>query len=313
MRNPLPCALAAFILAWAAPALAETTVVDSTGRTVTIADQSRIASVGGAVTEILYALGLEDQIVAVDVTSLYPPRAMAEKASLGYMRTLSAEGVLATNPSVVIAVEGSGPPEVLDVLEHASVPFVLIPEAHDAAGVVAKIRLVADAAGVSEKGEALAAAVAEDLAALDAIRAAVPARRKAIFVLSMGSGGAPMVAGEHTLASTIFALAGVDNALTGFAGYKPANAEAVMAAAPDAVVLMSERGSHATAGDVFATPAFMGSPAAVNNRLILMPGSYLLALGPRTAHAARDLAAAVYPELDLPQLPARPWTEVQGE
>jgi ABC-type Fe3+-hydroxamate transport system substrate-binding protein len=75
------------------------TVKDATGRPVAISDATRIVSVGGAVTEILYALGLEQRVIAVDTTSLYPPRALAEKPNVGYMRQLSPEGVLALGPS----------------------------------------------------------------------------------------------------------------------------------------------------------------------------------------------------------------------
>ena len=118
-----------------------------------------------------------------------------------------------------------------------------------------------------------------------------------------------MVAGRDTLADTMFALAGVDNALAAMSGYKPASEEAAMAAAPDAVVLMGERSRETSPDTVFSVPAFKGTPAAEAGRLIPVSGAYLLALGPRTPHAARDLAAAIYPELDLPPLPAHPWTE----
>ena len=72
---------------------------DGTGRNVSIADTGRIVSIGGAVTEILYALGADKKIVGVDSTSLYPPRAMKDKPNVGYMRQLSAEGVLGLRPS----------------------------------------------------------------------------------------------------------------------------------------------------------------------------------------------------------------------
>ncbi len=310
MKAWLAGALAALFLSL--PAAAGTTVTDAAGRTVTIDDTSRIAAIGGAVTEILYALGVEDRIVAVDLTSLYPPRAQS-KPILGYMRTLSAEGVLSLNPSVVFAIKGSGPKEAIDVLENASVPFVLVPEATDAEGVGATIRFLADAVGEHEKGEALAQAVAADLDTVANLTAGIKERRKAVFVLSMAGGGAPMVAGTGTGADAIFALAGVDNALSAISGYKPANEEAALASEPDAIVIMSERGHDMTPEKVFAVPAFAGTPAAEHNRLVSLPGSYLLAFGPRTAHAARDLAAAVYPELALPPLPVRPWTEDAGE
>ncbi len=270
-------------------------------------DTSRIVSVGSAITEILYALGVEDRVVAVDTTSLYPPRAQ-EKASVGYMRALSAEGVLSVNPSIIIAVQGSGPAEAVAVLEAASVPFILIPEAVDADGVVRKIRAVAAAIGEPARGEALAAAVAADIATLASMRDRIETRRKAVFVLSMG-GGSPMVGGRDTGADAIFKLAGIDNALAAMSGYKPASEEAAIAAAPDAVVVMSERSHDLTAEDVFAVPAFAGTPAAEAGRFVSLPGIYLLGFGPRVAHAARDLAASVYPELGLPELPDRPWVD----
>jgi heme transport system substrate-binding protein len=121
------------------------TVRDAAGRTVTIKDARRIVSVGGAVTEILYALGLEQRVVAVDTTSLYPPRALTEKPNVGYMRQLSPEGVLGLGPSLVLAAEGSGPKETIAVLEAASVPFVQIPDRFTGAGIVEKIRLIAQA------------------------------------------------------------------------------------------------------------------------------------------------------------------------
>jgi iron complex transport system substrate-binding protein len=268
-------------------------------------DARRIVSIGGAVTEVLFALGLADRVIGIDLTSTYPPAAR-DKEQVGYMRALSAEGVLALTPDLVIAVEGSGPADAIEVLEKASVPFVLVPEAHDTAGVVAKIRLIAGLVGKEKEGEALASAVEEDLKSLEKIRGAIATHRKAIFVLGMSS-GAPLVSGEHTAADGIFSLAGVDNALSGFSGYKPASDEAAMAAKPDAVVIMAERAHEMTPARIFAAPAFLGTPAARDQRLIALSGGYLLNFGPRTAHAARDLAAAVYPELNLPDITPRPW------
>lgn len=296
----------AFFLAAGTAVAAPVTLVDAAGRTVTVADTSRIVAVGGTVTEILYALGVEDRIVGVDLTSTYPARTRA-KPSVGYMRTLSAEGVLSLAPSVVVAIDDSGPKEAIDVLERASVPFVLVPKAHDGPGVAKTIRFVAEAVGEKEKGEALAEAVLADLATLATLREGITDRRKAIFVLGMNA-GAPLVAGSGTSAADIFALAGVDNALAAMQGYKPASDEGALAAAPDAIVMMAERSHGVTDEAVLGAPAFVGTPAARNHRFFRMSGTYLLNFGPRSAHAARDLAAAIYPELNLPPLPERPWT-----
>jgi hypothetical protein len=114
-----------------APVAHAVTVRDAAGRNVDVKDASRIVSVGGAVTEILYALGLADRIVAVDSTSLFPAEALKQKPNVGYMRALSAEGVLGLNPSLVLAIEGSGPKETIAVLEAATVPLVRVPDRHD--------------------------------------------------------------------------------------------------------------------------------------------------------------------------------------
>src|SRR5258705_12806627 len=84
------------------------TVHDARNRDVTIADPARIVSIGGAITEILYALGFEDRLAGVDATSLYPPAGLRDKPNVGYMRPLSAEGGLGLNPSLVLAGAGCG-------------------------------------------------------------------------------------------------------------------------------------------------------------------------------------------------------------
>jgi iron complex transport system substrate-binding protein len=285
------------------------TVKDGAGRTHEIADVSRIVTIGGAVTEIVYALGFGDRVIAVDITSTYPAAATKSKPSVGYMRALSPEGVLALAPKIILAIEGSGPKDAVEVLSRASVPFVVVPEGYDEASVLRKVRFVAQALGVPEKGEAMAKQIAEDFAAVTAMRAKITAHRSAVFVLAVGN-GSPTIAGEHTSAEGIFKLAGVDNAIRGLHGYKPATPEATQAAQPQAVVTLFER-NHGLGEDVmFALPAFAGTPAAREKRLISIP-SYYLSFGPRAAHAAQKLAASVYPELALPQLPPRPWTEAE--
>ena len=129
-------------------------------------DTSRIASVGGSVTEIVYALGEQDKLVARDSTSIYPDAAL-KLPDVGYMRQLSPEGVLSVNPSGLLVLEGSGPKEAIDVLKKASIPFITVPETYDHAGILEKIRVVGKAFDADEKAAELAAAVDADLAAVE--------------------------------------------------------------------------------------------------------------------------------------------------
>lgn len=279
------------------------TVRDAAGRDVTVNDTSRIISVGGAVTEILYALGLEDRVVAVDTTSLYPVRALKEKPNVGYMRALSAEGVLGLNPSLVLAIEGAGPKETVSVLEQAAVPFVRVPDHYTADGIAEKVRLIANVAGVHDAGECLVTQVKADLGALEKLRARITQPKKVLFVFSFLN-GKPIVAGRNTAADGIIKLAGGVNAMEGSEGYKQIADEAVIAAAADTVLSMQRPLDGLDATTVFSNAAFATTPAAAQKSFVAMDGLYLLGFGPRTAAAARDLATQLYPSLGRDALPS---------
>lgn len=291
----LLAAICGFALADATLA-AGITVHDARNRDVTIGDAARIISIGGAITEILYALGFEDRLAGVDATSLYPAAALRDKANVGYMRQLSAEAVLGLNPSLVLAVQGSGPKETMDVLEAARVPLVLVPETFSEQGLLDKIKLVGRAMGADRRAECLTAAVSGDLSQLRELRAKVTKPARVIFVMSLLNGRA-MAAGQKTAANEIIALAGGVNAIDSYDGYKIINDEAIVAAKPD-VVLSIERSKDSLDADaVYQHPTFALTPVVANKAFISMEGLYLLGFGPRTAAAARDLSVRLYPDL----------------
>lgn len=271
---------------------------------VQTADASRIVSIGGAITEILYALGEEDKIVGVDTTSLYPPRAAREKPSVGYMRRLSPEGVLGLRPTLILAITGSGPKDTMVVLQAAKVSTVVVPDSYSGEGILDKIRTVARFTGEPARGECLVRRVSADLDALAKLKAAIGKRKRVLFVLSFINGRA-MAAGRGTAADGIIRMAGAVNAIDAFDGYKTISNEAVIAAKPDVVLTMERGGPGNVAADtVFTQPAFAATPAAATRAFVSMEGLYLLGFGPRSARAARDLALTLYPDLKAAPLPS---------
>ena len=264
----------------------------------------RIVAAGGVVTEVLYALGQQDKVVGVDTTSQWPPEALKDKKSVGYVRALSAEGVLSLKPSQVIAVEGAGPPDALALLKESGTPITMIPEALSPEAVVSKIAAIGKAAGVAEPAQQLAAAVKRRFDELDKLRSGLPRQKRVLFVLSLQN-GRTLVGGRATTADAIIALAGGVNAAGAVEGFKPMTDEAIITAAPDVVLMMSHSSTHNAGPDeLFAMPAFSETPAAKQKSLIRMDGLYLLGFGPRTPNAARDLMAELYPEAKIAQLSA---------
>lgn len=251
----------------------------------------RIVSIGGAVTEIVFALGQQHRLAARDTTSTFPPEAEL-LPDVGYIRQLSPEGVLSVSPDMILAEEGAGPPETVDLLESAGLPFVIIPQGYDEQAIHDKITAVGAALGVEDAAGALAENVRHDISAAQAV--AGNTDKSVMFILS-NQGGRIMASGAGTAADGIIRMAGARNAFADFQGYKILTDEAIAAAEPDVILMMSGAGSdHDTAiEDLIANPAIATTPAARNRAIIRMDAMYLLGFSVRTADALRDLTTSL--------------------
>ncbi|NJO22581.1 MAG: ABC transporter substrate-binding protein [Sphingomonadales bacterium] len=196
------------------------TVTDAGGRKVEVVDTSKILSIGGDITEILYALGISSRIVAVDSTSQFPADALKQKGNVGYMRALSTEGVLSVGASLIIASERSGPAEVVKALKQTAVPYVEVTDGLSPEGVIEKVRFVARTVEASKQGDELADKLDAQFKALAEQRAAIKRPLRALFLLSM-QGGRATVGGSGTSADAILKLAGAENAAASVNGFKP--------------------------------------------------------------------------------------------
>nr|WP_192183538.1 hemin ABC transporter substrate-binding protein [Mesorhizobium amorphae] len=284
-RATLVPAIGLSLLLAALPARASETVA-------AFADTSRVAAIGGSITEIVYALGQQSHLVARDSTSRYPEAAL-QLPDVGYMRQLSPEGVLSVNPSGILALHGSGPKEAVDVLKKTSIPFIEVPERYSHEGILEKIRIVGKALGAEDKAEKLAAEVDAKLKAAENQTASIKERKRILFVLSI-QGGKVLAAGSETAADGIVKLAGAVNAVEGFSGYKQMSDEAIITARPDVILMMENAGPAVSDDELFSHPSIASTPAGITRKVVRMDGGYLLGFGPRTADAIHDLAVSLY-------------------
>lgn len=259
------------------------------------ADAGRIVSVGGTVTEILYALGAGDRIVAVDSTSTFPAETRG-KPDIGYMRQLSPEGILAQKPDLIVAEASAGPPDAIAILKASSLPLAMIDADPAIEAVGPRIRAVGAAVGLAAQAETLAATVEAEITAIKARSSGLAGQKKRVlFALSVANGRV-MAAGANSAADTMIRLAGGINAASAMTGYKPMTDEAIIAARPDVILVMAHSALHIDAAQAFAIPALKATPAGAAGALISMDGLYLLGLGPRSARAADELFGKLYPQ-----------------
>ena len=253
----------------------------------------RLVVVGGALTEIVFHLGAGDRIVGVDTTSEWPAAASA-LPKVGYQRSLAAEGVLSLRPDLVLLTEAAGPPAVLQQIRAAGVTVESIETEDSIEGLVEKVQRVAALIGREVEGESLIAQLRQDMQSLRRQLAGIEQGPRVAFLLSVGRGNT-LASGRDTSADAAVVLAGGVNALSAYSGYKPLNAEAMIAAAPD-VLLTTERTLQQIGGreKLMRLPGVAQTPAGRAGRIEAMDGLFLLGFGPRTPAALRELASRLH-------------------
>ena len=252
------------------------------------ADASRIAVAGGSLTEILYFLGAEERIVAVDTTSVHPPEA-TRHPSVGYVRALSAEGLLSLSPSLVLGEDDMGPPDVLTQIQRTGVDIVRIPEMRSADGILAKVRCVAAVLGLAGAAESsISVHLAPKVEELATLAGAAHPR---VALLLGDAQGAPLAAGQGTSGDGLLRMVLAENVFANVVGWKPMSPEAMATANPD-FVLLATRGSADVrlARSAASTPALRLTAAARAGRVVALDGMALLGFGPRTLTTALEVA-----------------------
>ncbi|NBB77613.1 MAG: ABC transporter substrate-binding protein, partial [Bacteroidetes bacterium] len=135
----------AIMLAFSAQlSLAQTTVTGADGVQVRIYDTSRIITLGGDVTETVFALGAGDRVVAVDASSNFPAE-VNNLPKVPYVRQLTAEGILSLSPTLIISTEGAEPKNVIKQIRAAGMPILMVSDSPTPEGAIAKIETIGKA------------------------------------------------------------------------------------------------------------------------------------------------------------------------
>ena len=244
----------------------------------------RIVTIGGAATEIVFALGAGSSIVATDLSSIYPPQAR-ELPMVGYVRNISPEGVLSMEPDLVIATGALGPPNARQMLERLDIDIIWLPNLTRPEELLSSIKTVSDRLSRVEASESLIENVNRGLiqAAANSGNWAEDAPTVLFLLEPPGKSTSGMGGGLNSKADTLIRLAGGKNAATGFSGFKPVSTESLLAMNPDVILVgQSDRhgGSPESIQAMIATPALSKVSAIKEDAVYAVPLDDL-AFGPR--------------------------------
>ena len=245
----------------------------------------KLITAGGTITEIVFALGAGERVIAVDQSSQYP-EAVKQLPMVGYYRELAAEGVLSFAPDKILAIEGVGRQEVIKQIESTGVQVVVYNKPTSTDGLVALIKQLGDDLGKAEQAEQLIAKFKASLPGENRSETAnnTPST-KAVFLLSASDRGL-IAAGTETVPQLIFNYAGIQNIAAKHTGFKGINNEALAVQQPDFLVAPRHVVMGAGGKEKFCqSPNLSLLKAAQQCKLLVMDSLQSLGMTPRLADA----------------------------
>ncbi|WP_286742099.1 heme/hemin ABC transporter substrate-binding protein [Aquabacterium sp. UBA2148] len=255
--------------------------------------EPRLVSIHGSLTEVVYLLEAQHMLVGTDTTSTHPAAA-SQTPKVGYLRQLSAEGLLSLKPHAVLGTDEAGPPAVLAQLRQAGVPLQLVSVKHRFEDLIEKVKL----AGEATRRQSAAQALSADLRKRWQATQQQVARRHAAasgntgprVLFIMAHGPAAMLAGTDTGAHAMLSYAGAHNAMTQVQGWRALNAESAVQARPDWIVTTQESVSALGGLPTFwQLPGLALTPAGRQQRVLSFDTMALLGFGPRMPAALQEL------------------------
>jgi iron complex transport system substrate-binding protein len=247
------------------------------------ATPEKVVTLGGDVTEIVYALGAQSSLVARDSTSQWP-QAANDLPDVGYLRQLNAEGIYPCARRWCWQVRRHSL-LALKQVEQSHVKVVTVPGSNDLSVIDEKVRVIAQATHQQAQGEILRGKLRQELAALPT----TPLNKRVLFILNHG-GMTAMAAGQQTGADAAIRAAGLQNAMQGFTRYQPLSQEGVIASQPDLVVI-SQDGVKALGGEenLWKLPGLAQTPAGRHKEVLAIDDMALLGFSVRTPQAIQQL------------------------
>ena len=258
----------------------------------------RWVSAGGALSEWVSALGGESKLVGVDTTSQHP-ESLKSLPSIGYQRSLSAEGILSLRPDILIGTEEMGPPPVLSQVKAAKVQVVLFSAQPDLPTLEKNVTHLGQLLGTEAQAKQLLQSYQQQLDAQKVRVADAQSTQKApgVLLLLGHAGGKPLIAGKDTAADWLLQQAGGHNLAT-HTGYKPFSVESLASLDPEVLVFADRAltGEAAKAALFKENPILDSSRAAKAGRVLELDPTLLVGgLGPRLPAALKTLTDGFYP------------------
>ncbi len=254
-----------------------------------IAYAKKIVSLGGTMTEIIFALGDGDKIVGVDSTSVHPKKALS-LTQLGYRQNISIEGIASLKPDLVFASSLLAPKAVIEKLKTLGVEVHVIPELNSFESAKNKVKAIAAVLKKVDEGKRLITKMEREL---NKVTQLVKNNKKTKLAFIYARGGNRLfLAGKETAAHSMIKMSGGENTFASFDGYKPVSTEALIMGNPDAIIML-KRGVSSLKNGPWKIKGVDQTSAGKKQNLIVVDDLAFLGFGPRSASELIHLVQSI--------------------
>ncbi len=271
------------------------TLQDATGKDIAFEEApTKIITTAPSITETLFALGLDEEIIGVSDNDTYPEQA-TQKEKIGGM-TLDAEKIVALAPDVVFIHETSvaSSEAAIQQLNDAGVTAFVVPESKNFDETYDAITLIGEVVDRQDEAQKIVTAmqekvqkVVEDVKALDVTR-----------TVFLETSDAPSIytAGNGSYIQEMFDLLGATNiAKDGGDNWFEIDPEAIVQGNPDVIIVQYDYVPDIIE-KIKQRDGFSAVEAVKNDRIVQVDVDSTSRTGPRLADGFAEIAKAIYPE-----------------
>jgi iron complex transport system substrate-binding protein len=257
----------------------------------------RIVCLAKQYNEIIYALNAQQNLVAVDLSSTYPP-AIKELPTVGYHRTLSTEGILSMKPTMIIHDNNVGPEQVMQQMEQLEIPMKVFDNpGSDIPSTKALISEMGQYFHREKEADSLNAKIdREMLVAEDNLQNYAGAEKPRVVIIHYGqASNIYLTMTSASNSAKLIEWAGGEMSIDGDRGMMQLSAEIIAQSNPD-VILLTDFGYDRLTGmqEVKDLPGVGATKAAANNRIFRVEEHDMVYFGPRTGEIVLNLQELIH-------------------
>jgi len=277
------------------PAFQPGTFVDDFGREISIDKvPQRIVTHVPGITEILFALGLEEKVAGVSDLCDYPEAAKLKEKVGGFWKP-SIEKIVELDPDLVFTM-GSDKP-LMTQLDVLGITYIVL-QPKDMDGVLKDIELVGKVTGMEKRAEELIADMQVHISyVIEQVKNA--SRPRVFYIFASTDLNNPWTAGPGSFIDSLIAMAGGENiGAKALSPWIQFSIEEVVASDPEIIILSTEHGTAVTPiEELKRHPAWQGMTAVKRGEIHLIDADLVSRYGPRIVLALKEMAKSIHPEL----------------